>query len=318
MSFSSDTKNELCKISNKREADFMAEGYGMLLFSKLLTGERTSIKIENNAVARLMAEYSAALAGVIPEIQVKMSASGTDAAQKQNKCVFALSDISQKKQLLNAFDMSEEKLFINENIVKGNEAAFLRGVFLIAGVVTDPKRDYHLEMTVYSKSLAQELSNFIRSLGLNIQTAVLEKNNLKNTFIVYIKDSGGIEDFLTFIGASGASMEFMQIKMYKEAKNNINRKANFETANMDKTYSASAKQTLAIAVINDTIGFEELTPELRDVCEMRLNNPDMTLKQMSEKLGISRSGVNHRFQRIIKIAEECTGGRKIDELITRF
>ncbi len=318
MSFSSDTKNELCRIQNKREADFVAEGYGMLLFSKLLTSDRTAIKIENSNVARLLAEYCAALAGVIPEVQVKMSASGTSTEHRLNKCIFSLSSDFQKKQLTNAFGMSDGKLFLSETIIKGAEAAFLRGVFLIAGVVTDPNRDYHLEITVYSERLAHELSNFICSLGLEIQSGVLEKNGSKNAYIVYIKDSGGIEDFLTFIGASGASMEFMQIKMYKEAKNDINRKANFETANMDRTYSASAKQTLAIAVINDTIGFDELTDELRAVCEMRLNNPDMTLKQMSEKLGISRSGVNHRFQRIIKIAEECTGGKKIDELIKRF
>ena len=314
MSFSSDAKNELCKLQNKRELDDRAQGYGMLLFSKLLLGDRNSIKIENSAVARQLAEYCASLAGIIPELQIKMSASGVG---KQNVCTFSLTDDLQKQQLMTVFGYNSDEPHINEELVKGREKYFLRGVFLISGVVTDPKRDYHLEMSVHSHVLANELSEVINSLAVGIQSAVLEKSTSKNGYIVYIKDSTGIEDFLTYIGASGASMEFMQIKMYKEAKNDINRKANFETANMDRTFSASAKQTYAIAVINDTIGFDELTSELRAVCELRLNNPEMTLKQMSEKLGISRSGVNHRFQRLIKIAEEISGGKKIEDLISR-
>ena len=99
--------------------------------------------------------------------------------------------------------------------------------------------------------------------------------------------------------------------------NNINRKSNFETANMDKTYSASAKQTLAIAIIMDTIGLNSISDDLRKVAELRLENPEMTLKQMSEVLHISRSGVNHRIQRLIAIAEDASGGKKIDELISK-
>ena len=76
--------------------------------------------------------------------------------------------------------------------------------------------------------------------------------------MVYLKESGPIEDLLTYLGAPSAAMELMQVKMYKEVKNNINRKTNFETANMDKTYSASARQVAAIAAISDTQGLGSL------------------------------------------------------------
>ncbi|MDO4458544.1 MAG: DNA-binding protein WhiA [Clostridia bacterium] len=312
LSFSQDAKNELCRIVNKKESVDFAEAYGMLLFSRCFTLADRKVKIENGNVARMLADYSASVAGIIPELETKLHHGKNDSSSY----IFSIDGEWQRRTLFKAFghEPDEEELRINRENLKGSKeiSAFLRGAFLICGVMTDPNKDYHLEMSVADMDLAEDLCMFISDLDMGIEPAVLEKGG---SFIVYIKDSDGIEDFLTLIGATSASMELMQIKMFREAKNDINRKANFETANMDKTYSASAKQTLAIAIINDTIGLEELTDELRAVCELRLSDPEMTLKQMSEKVGISRSGVNHRFQRLIKIAEECTGGRKIEEML---
>ena len=131
---------------------------------------------------------------------------------------------------------------------------------------------------------------------------------------VYLKDSGQIEDLLTYMGAAGASMELMQVKMYKEAKNNINRKSNFETANMDKTYSASARQTAAIAAINDSRGLDSLPENLRELARLRLDNPEMTLRELSGRLGVSRSGVNHRLQRLLEIGEALLEEKGVEEL----
>ncbi len=137
----------------------------------------------------------------------------------------------------------------------------------------------------------------------------------KGLWVVYLKDSGQIEDLLTYLGASSASMELMQVKMYKEAKNNINRKSNFETANMDKTYSASARQTAAIAVINDTIGIDALPEELQALARLRLEHAGMTLRELSEILGISRSGVNHWMQKLILLGEKLAEEKGISALM---
>jgi len=134
----------------------------------------------------------------------------------------------------------------------------------------------------------------------------------KGSYVVYWKESGQIEDLLTFLGAAGASMELMQVRMYKEAKNDINRKANFETANMDKTYSASARQIAAIAVLNDVGELSNLPDGLRELARLRLENPEMTLRQLGEALGISRSGVNHRLERLLELGEKyLETGKKI-------
>ena len=124
-----------------------------------------------------------------------------------------------------------------------------------------------------------------------------------------------MEALLTYLGAPAAAMELMQVKMYKEVKNDINRKTNFETANMDKTYSASARQVAAIAAISDTRGLQSLPEELQELAQLRLDHPDMTLRELGARLGLTRSGVNHRLQRILQLGERILEERGIDSLL---
>ncbi len=299
MSFSSETKTELCSIQNKKPCCNFAEGYGLLLFSKCFSMSERKIKIENGNVARTIAEYAASCAGVIPEVSVKLHR-GTKEAYN-----LSIDGLNQREIMYAAFGHSKKEinLRINGDNIKNSccMAAFLRGVFISCGLVTDPQKEYHLEFVVPYKKLAEDIVSILDELSINLQPSLLERGG---NYIIYIKDSSKIEDLLTYLGAFNASMELMQIKMYREAINDINRKSNFETANMDKTYSASARQTAAIALLNDTMGLSALSDDLRDVAQLRLDNPDMTLKQMSEILHISRSGVNHRIQRLLALAEK--------------
>lgn len=298
MSFSGDTKLELCKKENKKTCCQNAEGYGLLLFSKCFTNLDKSVTIENGTVARIIAEYAASCAGVIPQVSMKM--------KRGNKEAYTLSidGIDQKEMMFTAFGHNiNEEVKINENnmICSKCKSAFFRGAFISCGLITDPSKKYHLEFIVQSKILAESLADYLSQGEIDFHPSMVKRNG---NFIVYIKDSVKIENILTFMGASNASMEMMQIKMYREAINDINRKSNFETANIDKTYSASANQIAAIVTIKNYQGLESLPDDLRTAAELRLDNPAMTLKEMSEALGISRSGVNHRMQKLMKIAEK--------------
>ena len=190
------------------------------------------------------------------------------------------------------------------------QAAFLRGAFLTCGTAADPQKGYHLEFAVPYQKLANQLYTLLSEVTAFPVNPLLASR--KGSYVVYWKESGQIEDLLTFLGAAGASMELMQVRMYKEAKNDINRKANFETANMDKTYSASARQIAAIAVLNDVGELSNLPDGLRELARLRLENPEMTLRQLGEALGISRSGVNHRLERLLELGEKyLETGKKI-------
>lgn len=173
---------------------------------------------------------------------------------------------------------------------------------MTCGTMTDPVKDYHLEFVVPFMNLAKDLSAIIReAYELDLQPGLL---NRKGAFVVYVKGSERVADLLTFMGAGNAAMELMQAKMLKEVRNNVNRKNNFETANIDKTASAAAAQVIAIEKILNSSGISSLPEELQELAMLRYRNPEMSLRELGETLSepLSRSGVNHRLQRIIELA----------------
>ena len=187
----------------------------------------------------------------------------------------------------------------------------MAGVLLACGSVNDPANEYHLVFTVLEEELAEELVNLLKDIGVHAKTMVR-----RGKYIVYVKGSESIEDTLTFIGAQQCTLELMNVKIFKDVRNKANRIANCDNANIDKVITASLRQTEDIRLIEQTIGIDKLPEELREIAELRLSAADMSLKEIGDALEppISRSGVNHRFRRIAKIAEEIRcGGVKADE-----
>ncbi|MFI3325455.1 MAG: DNA-binding protein WhiA [Clostridia bacterium] len=293
ISFSHKTKQELSKIENKKNCCERAEVYALMLFSKYFNNNG-KLNIENPLIARLMAEKVAVITGIIPEITINPKGKGY---------TFSLVGKGAKKFAHVFFEQTVENAIAYKNIQSNCcEKSFLRGAFLACGVISDPSKQYKLEFVFTSEKMALELLNFVDQTGL----INLKLSSRASNFVLYSKSSSQIEDFLTYIGAQNTSMEIMQTKMYKEAMNDINRKANFETANIDKTYSASAKQIAAIAVLVDNNQFEMLPHNLKEVADFRFNHPDMTLGQIAKSLNISRSAVNHRLGKIIKLTENLS------------
>lgn len=311
MSFTSDIKAELSRIQLKNEHCLRAECYGMWLFSRCFAVKENSFTTESAPAARLMLE----LAAVAAEVSAQMSYAVS--RRRQPAYRVSLPEEQERRRLLEAFGYTgrEPSLRINRQMLEEEccRRAFLRGVFLVCGTATDPNKSYQLEFAVPYKNLAGDLSALLAELeALDAAHAVVRSTG---GYRVYLKDSGQIEALLAYMGAANASMELMQIKMYKEAKNNINRKTNFETANMDKTYSASARQIAAIAAISDTRGLKSLPDSLRELAELRLDNPEMTLRELGERLGVSRSGVNHRLRKLLEIGGEIIEKKGIDGML---
>lgn len=311
MSFSEEVKKELCEVEPKRECCLKAECYGLWLFTRCFFLREGSYVTEHAGTARKMLELLAAGVGVSAELSYGMS------RRKKPAYRVSLPEESARRQLLSAFGHTglEPSLRINRAVLE-NECclpAFLRGVFLSCGTMTDPQKEYHLEFAVPYKNLTNDLFTLLQEVpAFENFPAVTGR---KSGYVVYWKDSGQIENFLTYMGAVNASMELMQVKMYKEAKNKINRQTNFETANMDKTLSASARQIAAIAAISDTKGLQALPEELQELARLRLDHPDMTLRELGERLGVTRSGVNHRLKRILEIGEKLMEGQGLDIML---
>ena len=127
----------------------------------------------------------------------------------------------------------------------------------------------------------------------------------RDNFVLYIKSSDKITDFLTYIDSKNCSMEIMQIKMLKEVRNNVNRTTNFETANLSKITNSSTVQINAIKKIKSTVGLNSLPEHLKETAEIRLSNPYISLQEMTKlyKAPISKSGINHRLKKLLDLAK---------------
>ncbi len=199
---------------------------------------------------------------------------------------------------------------INRKFVSGNDVdtgVFLRGIFLSCGTVSVQKAGYHLELSVHNEKKCEQLYNIIREQGMKIN-----RSSRRGIPFLYSKDSENIADFLTFIGAMQNAMEIMNIKIYKEIRSNVNRVVNCEAANIEKTVKAATKQIEDIKLIMNSGEYEKLTPELKEIASVRIENPDVSLNDLGKLVDppISRSGVNHRLQRLKCIAESLSGSKK--------
>lgn len=187
--------------------------------------------------------------------------------------------------------------------------AFLRGVFMVTGSVSDPEKTYHLELAVLSKKLACQICDIISSFKLDAK--IIER---KKYYVVYIKESSQIVDFLNIIGAHTALMNFENVRIVKEVRNAVNRQVNCETANIDKTVCAATRQIEDIKYIQCNMGFSKLTDGLREIALLRLEYPECPLQELGKLLSkpIGKSGVNHRLRKLSDIAKQMREDFKED------
>lgn len=179
--------------------------------------------------------------------------------------------------------------------------AFLKGVFLGSGCVVNPNTDYHFEVTTKSKLYSDYVIKLMNEFELNPKQIKRNSNN-----VVYLKDSEQISTLLAILEANKAVLEYENIRINKSIKNNINRSVNCETANLTKTIEAAVKQQEAINKLKHEGKFIELNPKLKEIASLRLEYPEASLDELADKCSykISKSGVYHRLNKIIKLSEE--------------
>ncbi len=304
MSFSKDTKAELAGAQTEQQWQLHALVYGLVLFSKRFSPEEITLTTESHSAATVYSNSLSQLAAAIVDVRCTLSRRGSDGALY----TLRVPDKNDCERIYDSFGHSknEVSLRINRANIGDDDAAafFLRGVFLSCGSVSSPDKDYHLEFSVAHRNLASDLARLIDEIEvLNAHPGIAVR---KGSYVVYIKGSDSIADVLAFIGAPMASLEIVQQRIYRSLRNKVNRKINSETANSNKTAAAAAKQIRAIERIEKKRGLSSLPDELRELARLRLDNPEYNLRELGEALStpISRSGVNHRLQRLIEISEE--------------
>lgn len=304
MSFSAQAKREICKTKESKKCCRKAMCYGMLLFGNKFNRRNIRFVTENNAVADMLEELLLLVEGLDKnslDITVNKKGNGSItqiSLKNAEDCQRVFEDFL---YLDNGLSLKINRaLFENDCCVK----AFIKGVFLSCGAVTSPEKDYHLEFTVPFQGLCLDLCKLVSELEeapINLKVVMR-----RGVYVAYCKDSEKISDFLVYVDAGMSAMEIIQKKIYKEVVNKTNRQINSEIANINKTIEAAAVQIDAIKKIEKQRGLESLPDELKEVALLRLENPEMALSDMAKALSIpiSRSGINHRLKRLIKLAED--------------
>ncbi len=297
MSFSSDVKKELSAIECEEYCCQRAEAYGMLYFGRAFSKDEISIMTDYDFVAQ---KYINAIKNIV-SVEPEMITS------KSGKVTVSVADKDARIDILNELGYSgnEATLRILTTNIE-NECcfgAFLRGVFLSCGIITDPKKEYHLEFDVTFKSKSRDLSEMFDDFS-----AVPKQSDRNGVNIVYFKDSSHIEDILTVMGAHQSVLALINEKIFKDVRNNVNRKVNCDNANIKKTCEAATEQIRAIEKLKANEMLDEIPPELKELALLRLDNPEMSLSELGANLPvpISRSGVNHRLKKLIDIAKRTT------------
>jgi len=187
---------------------------------------------------------------------------------------------------------SKKKLDKNRN--------FVRECFINGGVISNPNKTYHLEFT-----LSEETADKLISILSNKFLLHPKKIARKGQTVVYLKEGDEIADIFKIIMANKSLMMFEETRVNKSIRNEINRKVNFETANLNKTAMAALLQVEAIKYISHSVGLSYLSDPLEEVARIRLANENLSLSEIGKLLvpPISKSGVNHRLRKICKIAE---------------
>lgn len=288
MSFSSDVKEELSKVNNlanKIQVKYEFIGY-LISNNSSVVGNKIRYATESqyniNRFAKLLSNL---------KIDYKIEMEGKSFVIKLKNSEFNEIEIIDKKLILK----------IQENLDEKNEKSLVKGVFLGAGSINNPDNKYHLEIRFSNQENEEIVLEILKKYNINFKKLDSQKNKS-----IYIKEGEEISKFLAFIVANKAVMKFEDIRVQRQMRGKVNRLVNCKAANLNKTLNASVEQIDAIRKLQQNGKFNKLEDNLKEIANLRLENPDMPLLELGKLLKnpVGKSGVNYRLKKIIEIANE--------------
>lgn len=295
MSFSSDIKQELNKNSNLANKDIVKqELIGYLLSGNTSVGKDKKIKFSTESDYNIN-RFSKLLTNLNINHDINISGKTFCVTIK----IKEIDWIEIKEDNIIIKDKKEETQKTKES--EEYQKALIRGLFMGAGSINNPENKYHLEMIVANKESLQQIKTILENLGIQIKTL-----QTKQKYSLYLKEGEEISKFLALIGANKAVMKFEDIRIQREMRGKVNRLVNCESANLNKTINASIEQIAAIKKLKEMKKFNKLDDNLKEIANLRLENPDMSLIELGKLLKnpVGKSGVNYRLKKIMEIANE--------------
>lgn len=315
MSFTAEVKDELSRIEPKRQCCLKAELAALVRIEGTLhiTGPnryRLEVATETAPVARAVIKLLHGVYGLKTELTVRRSV-----LHKTNNYLITVPSQPKLSGALAELGILGEGGFsigIDPSLVKRDCCAisYLRGAFLGGGFVADPHGDFHFELTAETEQLAEDLVALLGRFEIPARVA-----KRRGTYAVYLKGAEPIVTFLALVGAHRALLRTEDVRVVKSMRNDVNRLVNAEIANQQKTAEAAISQIEAINALVDARGMENLPPALAEMAMLRLENPEVSLRELGELADppLTKSAVYHRVRRIEELAVEMLEGAPTEQ-----
>ena len=254
--------------------------------------------------------YTAGLLFDLRELRESCLVLVISSAAARRECARAYREQYRREALLNGSVMlfASEKLYAAYKqpptfLCPSCRAHFLRGLMIACGSVTDPEKSYHMELRIANAEKLPFLTSLLSEMGWTPKSRKIEGG-----VGLYFKKNTVIEEILSTVGANNALFALMNAKIARDIRNEENRATNCVTRNISKTVDASRRCCMAIEKIRAASRFDGLLPELRETARLRLENPDASLVELAQLHNppITKSGLNHRLQKILDFAENLT------------
>ena len=298
VSFSGTAKAEVCRSLPQKSCCALAQCFGVLLFCNSFGGDGIRIITESREFAELLPKlFKKAFSlsfDVVPE------------ADGAGKRIFQITEKGKLGAILSACGFDSQTLALHVNLPLLEEdccrVAFLRGVFLAGGSVTDPEKGYHLELNTTHQSVSRETEALMREvMGFQPKSTRRGGGN-----VLYFKQSDQISDFLTFLGAPVAAMGIMEARLEKELNNKVNRRCNCDEANTSKVVEAAQEQLAVIRQLREQGKLEKLPHKLKQAALAREENPSASLTELAAMMEppITKPAMNHRLKKLVEAAKE--------------
>ncbi len=302
MSFNTEIKKELSGLYSTKSC---CEKAALATYFAILSEEKKTgifIKTENINLARRINVLCKKLLDIEPETVFRQT-------KKKGTLIITLkiTDAEAIEKLKNNLKLfySGTNTFLSKidpefTVLECCKCSSIKAAFLTCGLISSPKKSYHLEFVTHKKQVCEDIVSTLIELRFEPKISTRKSNN-----VIYIKNNEEIYRFLTLLNLKRSMAKFYEIKSEKDLKNTINRQLNCENANENKRINSAVIQIQAIKSLKKNSLFESLPVDLQKTAELRLKNPDSSLNELCEiaDFPITKSGLNHRLKKIISIAQ---------------
>lgn len=295
MSFSAEVKAEICRHNVTKKCCARAEAYGVLLHCTTFSQREIRIITANNDFAtRLPRLFNKAFS---------LSFDSINHGKTGARHSFLIEDKAKIQTIFRSFGMETSEvlnLHINLAVLENDccRLSFVRGAYLASGSMTDPEKRCHLELSTTHSAVGREMYALLLEMGFESK-----QTKRGGSYVTYFKKTDTIEEIFTVLGATAAAARLMAAKIDKDMRNDINRKINCDSANIDKTVEASSLQLEAIRRVEREIGLGSLPEDLQQAALLRIANPEASLAELAmlSDPAITKSTLSHRLRKIAKL-----------------